>query len=132
MIGAEVGEFLLDRGNEVIIVEMLATIASDMEPTNRRGLLDALQKYGDKVELLTDHKLAGVRHDGVSVVKGESGEKTTIQAETIVLALGSQPVRKVADVLKERGIAFYAIGDCKNPNNIRQAVYDGSLAGRQI
>lgn len=132
MIGAEVGEFLLDRGNEVIIVEMLATIASDMEPTNRRGLLDALQKYGDKVELLTDHKVAGVRHDGVSVVKGESGEKTTIQAETIVLALGSQPVRKVADVLKERGIAFYAIGDCKNPNNIRQAVYDGSLAGRQI
>ena len=132
MVGTEVGEFLLERGNEVTIVEMLPVIASDMEPTNRRGLLEALQAYGDKVKLLTDHKVAGITTDGLNVLRGETGEETTIQADTIVLALGSKPVHKLADALEERGIPFYSIGDCQNPKNIRKAIYEGSLAGRQI
>jgi 2,4-dienoyl-CoA reductase-like NADH-dependent reductase (Old Yellow Enzyme family)/thioredoxin reductase len=132
LVGTEVGEFLLERGNEVTIVEMLPVIASDMEPTNRRGLLDALQIYGDKVKLLPDHKVAGITTDGLKVFRGETGEETTIQADTIVLALGSKPVHKLADALKERGIPFYSIGDCQNPKNIRQAIYEGALIGRQL
>ena len=33
-------------GNEVTIVEMLSLLASDMEPMNRKGLLDALMEKG--------------------------------------------------------------------------------------
>jgi len=103
-----------------------------MEPTNRRGLLDALQEYGDKVKLLTNHKIVKRTSDGLEAVKGESGEKVTINADAIVLALGSAPVNKLAESLKRENIEFYCIGDCKDPKNIRQAIYEGSLVGRQI
>jgi len=132
MVGAETAEFLLEKGNQVTVVEMLDLIASDMEPTNRRGLLDALQEYGDKVKLLTNHKIVKITSDGLEAVKGESGEKVTINADAIVLALGSAPVNKLAESLKRENIEFYCIGDCKDPKNIRQAIYEGSLVGRQI
>ena len=48
------------------------------------------------------------------------------------MALGSEPVRDLAEAMKKRGVVFYTIGDCEKPQNIRQATYAGSLIGRQI
>jgi 2,4-dienoyl-CoA reductase-like NADH-dependent reductase (Old Yellow Enzyme family)/thioredoxin reductase len=132
MIGCETAEFVAEKGNEVSVIKMRpgSLIAEDMEPTNRRGLLDSLQEY--KVQLLTDYKVEGITSNGVKVVKRESGKELTIKAETIVLALGSQPVRDLAEAMEKRDVEFYPIGDCKKPRNIRQAIYEGSLIGRQI
>jgi 2,4-dienoyl-CoA reductase-like NADH-dependent reductase (Old Yellow Enzyme family)/thioredoxin reductase len=132
MLGCEVAEFMADQGNIVSVIKMRpgAAMAEDCEPTNRRGLLDSLQEC--RVNLLSGFKVEGLTGDGVKVVQRDSGEERTLEAETIVLALGATPERSLVDDLKKEEIEFYPIGDCRGPNNIRQAIYDGALVGRQI
>jgi NADPH-dependent 2,4-dienoyl-CoA reductase/sulfur reductase-like enzyme len=132
MLGCEVAEFMADQGNIVSVIKMRpgAAMAEDCEPTNRRGLLDSLQEC--RVSLLSGFKVEGLTDDGVKVVQRDSGEERTLEAETIVLALGATPERSLVDDLKKEEIEFHPIGDCRQPNNIRQAIYDGALVGRQI
>ena len=132
MLGCEVAEFLADQGNLVSVIKMRpgAAMAEDCEPTNRRGLLDSLEEC--RVSLLSDFKVAGLTGDGVKIVGRDSGEERTLEAETIVVALGAAPERGLVDKLKKEEIEFHPIGDCRQPNNIRQAIYDGALVGRQL
>ncbi len=132
MIACETAEFLSEKRNEVSVIKMRPgpLMAEDMEPTNRRGLLDALQER--KVQMLTDFEVEGITNDGVKVVDRKSGKKQDIKADAVVSALGSKSVRDLAETAEQTGRKFYIIGDCNKPNNIKQAVYDGSLCGRQI
>jgi len=132
MLGCEVAEFMADQGNLVSVIKMRpgAEMAEDCEPTNRRGLLESLQEC--RVSLLSGFKVEGLTGDGVKVVQRDSGEERTLEAETIVLALGATPERSLVGDLKKEEIEFHAIGDCRQPNNIRQAIYEGALVGRQL
>jgi pyruvate/2-oxoglutarate dehydrogenase complex dihydrolipoamide dehydrogenase (E3) component len=141
MLGCEVAEFMADQGNLVSVIKMRpgGVMAEDCEPTNRRGLLDSLQEC--RVNLLSDLKVQGLDEDGVKVAERETGaERTleaetmerTLEAETIVLALGASPESSLVDDLKKEEIEYYTIGDCRQPKNIRQAIYEGALVGRQL
>jgi len=132
MLGCEVAEFLADQGNLVSVIKMRsgAAMAEDCEPTNRRGLLDSLEEC--RVSLLSGFKVAGLTADGVKIVGRDSGEERTLEAETIVVALGAAPERGLVDKLKKEEIEFHPIGDCRRPHNIRQAIYEGALVGRQL
>ena len=76
--------------------------------------------------------MLGLVNEGVKVVERDSGEERTLDAETIVLALGATPERSLVEVLKKAEVEFHAIGDCQQPRNIRQAIYEGALVGRQL
>ena len=130
MIGAEVGEFLLDRGNKVIIVEMLPAIASDMDPLNRQGLMEALE--GREIAFLTNREIQEVTDKGVLVTDKKSGEKHLVEGDTVVLALGSKSVSYLSDSLKDNVPELYTVGDCNEPRRLEQAVYEGSLVARRI
>ena len=132
MIACETAELLSEKKNDVSVIKMRPgpLMAEDMEPTNRRGLLDSLEDR--KVKMLTDYEIDTITKDGVNVVARKSGEKKAVPANTIVLALGSQPVRDLVEVAGNNGREFYVIGDCNKPNNIKQAIYDGALCGRQL
>jgi len=130
MIGAEVGEFLLDRGNRVIIVEMLPEIAGDMEPLNRQGLMEALE--GREIVFLTNMEIQEITGRGVFVAHKKRGEKQLIEGDTVVLALGSKSVSYLSDCLKDSVSELYTVGDCNEPRRMEQAVYEGSLWARRI
>jgi 2,4-dienoyl-CoA reductase-like NADH-dependent reductase (Old Yellow Enzyme family)/thioredoxin reductase len=132
MLGCEVAEFMADQGNLVSVIKMRpgAAMAEDCEPTNRRGLLDSLEEC--RVNLLSGFKVEGLTGDGIKVVQRDTGEERTLEAETIVLALGATPERRLFDDLKKEEVEFHPIGDCRQPNNIRQAIYEGALVGRQL
>ena len=132
MLGCEVAEFMADQGNLVSVIKMRpgAAMAEDCEPTNRRGLLDSLQEC--RVNLLSGFRVEGLTGAGVKVVQRDTGEERTLEAETIVLALGATPERRLFDELKKEEVEFHPIGDCRQPNNIRQAIYEGALLGRQL
>ena len=132
MLGCEAAEFMADQGNIVSVIKMRpgAAMAEDCEPTNRRGLLDSLQEC--RVNLLSGFKVEGLTGAGVKVVQRDSGEERTLEAEIIVLALGAKAERRLFDDLKKANVEFHPIGDCRQPNNIRQAIYEGALIGRQL
>jgi len=114
----------------VIKIRPGSYMAEDGEPTNRRALLDSLQ--ANEVQQITDHKLEKITSDGVEIVSRESGQSLGIEADVIVLALGSKPERGLAETLENEGIEFKMIGDCSKPKNIKQAVYEGFHTGYEI
>ena len=58
IVGAETTDYLAELGKEVTIVDQLHDIAIDIEPLNRKGLMDALkERY---VILLTGHRACEV------------------------------------------------------------------------
>jgi len=132
MMACETAELIAARDNDVTVIKMRpgSYMAEDCEPTNRRGIMDFLQKHN--VTEVTDHKLKKITGNGVDLIDKKSGKAVSVEAEVIVLALGSKPERTLADVLKAEGMEFRIIGDCNRPKNIKQAIYDGSLIGRQI
>jgi len=130
MIGCETAELLAEQGNEVTVVEMLPLVGADMDPLNRRGLLDQLNEY--KVQLLTGLEVVEIDDQGAIVVDKKTGERRTIAADLMVLALGTRSVRNLAEALEGNNIPVYTIGDSQEPRKIMEAVYEGSLVGRQI
>ena len=132
MLACETAELMASQGNDVSVVKMRpgSYMAEDCEPTNRRGIMEFMQEH--KVREITDHSFEKITNMGLDLINKKSGESVSIEADVIVLALGSAPVRGLADVLEEKDIPFTMIGDCTSPNNIKQAVYQGSLIGRQL
>lgn len=130
MVGCETAEFLKERGKDVTVVEMLNDVALDMEPLNRRGLLDALKEDGTKV--WTNMEVKEIKEKGVIVANKLNGKEETIPADAIIIALGSQPVSGLAGSLEDEVSEFHLIGDCKEPRRLLEAIYEGSLVGRQI
>jgi pyruvate/2-oxoglutarate dehydrogenase complex dihydrolipoamide dehydrogenase (E3) component len=132
MMGCEVAELISEQGNIVSVIKMRpeGEMAEDCEPTNRRGLLDSLSEC--RVNFLIGYKVDGLSEKGVQLIQRSTGEERIVEAETIILALGAAPEQHLAKEMKKQGTHFYPIGDCRQPNNIRQAIYDGALIGRQL
>jgi 2,4-dienoyl-CoA reductase-like NADH-dependent reductase (Old Yellow Enzyme family)/thioredoxin reductase len=132
MLACETAELLASHGNKVSIIKMRpgSYMAEDCEPTNRRGIMEFLKEH--KVREITDHKFGKITKDGVELTGNENGNTFSVEAEVIVVALGSASVTDLAEVLEEKGIAFHMIGDSYQPKNIKQAIYQGALVGRQL
>ncbi len=130
MIGTEVGEFLLDRGNKVTIVEMLPIMAADMEALNRLGLMEALE--GRDITMLTNREVKEITEKGVMVRDKQRGVEQLIEGDIVVLALGSKSVSSLAEKLDGKVDELYTVGDCNEPRRLEQAVYEGSLVARRI
>ena len=130
MIGSEVADYLLETDNKVIIIEQLPTIAADMEPTNRFEMLELLGEKG--VVMLTKRKVLGITEKGIKVVNLDSGQEDLVEADRVVIAVGTTPVDTLTTALEGRVPKLYSVGDCSRPRVIMEAVYEGSLVGRQI
>ena len=56
----------------------------------------------------------------------------TIKADTVVLALGLEPNDELYQALRDKVAYLYALGDCRVPQNIMGAVWDGYEVGRAV
>lgn len=130
MVGCEVAEFLAEKGNQVSIVEMLPTLASDMEPLNRAGLMERLAEL--KLPTFTEKEVMEIITSGAVLLDRKTGKKEAIAADTFVVAMGAKSVRGLADDLEGKVANLHVIGDAMEPRLIIEAVYEGSLAGRQV
>jgi 2-enoate reductase len=89
---------------------------------NQFMLLDLLRDK--KVEFMTNTSLEGVTDEGVNVIDRNFTRKT-ILCDTVALALGLNPERRLYESLRGESTELYLIGDCKEPHNIMQAIWDG-------
>jgi thioredoxin reductase len=84
------------------------------------------------VEVMTGLRVVGITEDGVALEDVRNGKKRSIDADRIVLALGSSPVQNLAKALEEKSFEYYVIGDSQEPRDILSAVADGFLMGNKI
>jgi 2,4-dienoyl-CoA reductase (NADPH2) len=128
--GCQTAEFLVKRGRKVTIVDTAEEIGGGLLDTYiRPHLLDWLDQKG--VAMLPGVKYEEITDKGLTITTKE-GKRQTLEADTIVTAL---PLLPNTELLKEvDGLVpeVHAIGDCREPHLIVDAIADGSRIARAI
>jgi 2-enoate reductase len=135
--GMETAEYLAGRGIRCMVVKRRPEIGGKLDPLARALLLRRLESLG--VEVRT----------GVEVVRFETDEQgqTTViarpwphqegvpelrfPAETVIIGMGLRADHALADALSDRP-DVYTIGDCVEPREAVDAVYEGFEVGRTV
>jgi len=129
-VGCETALYLAEQGKKVTIVEMLEELATDMEPISRYDLLtEVLPKAG--VESVTKRVIAEISDKGVLILD-PLGRKSLVEAENVVIALGSKSVNALEDSVKDMVSEVHVIGDGKEPRQIINATFEGASVARVI
>ena len=131
MVGCETAEFLSQCAKQVtkvIILEMLGSIATDMSSTYRPFFLARLTKIGIGME--TNTRVEEITSKGVKV--SQKGVDRFIEGDTVVLAIGFQPDKRLAEELKDKVTSLYLIGDCNKPRKIKESIEEGFHLGASI
>jgi NADPH-dependent 2,4-dienoyl-CoA reductase/sulfur reductase-like enzyme len=127
-LGAETAEYLAVKGKQVSIIEMLDTIALDIERTSWLLLMFSLNDL--KVKVFTKATAREITKQGVKIEY--RGKNEFINADTVVLALGALPNRELADQLKYLNIEMYTVGDCDRVRKLPEAVEEGFKTALKI
>jgi 2,4-dienoyl-CoA reductase-like NADH-dependent reductase (Old Yellow Enzyme family)/thioredoxin reductase len=128
--GCETAEFLTEQNNKVIIVEASPMLAPEMEPLNRKGLMDSLLEKGACI--MTRSRVKGIFEGKVVIVDCKEGKGEQKEVDWVVLALAGRSNETFKASLAERFKEVYTIGDCEEPMGLMRAVYEGSLVARKI
>jgi len=121
MVGCETAEYLASKGKKVTIIEILPAIARDLGVTNRRAVRTRL--VADGVEALTSTEAKAITDAGVTVE--EVGQTRTVNADSVVLAVGFKPNTGLWEALKDKVPGLHLIGDAARPNRILEAIRAG-------
>jgi len=128
LVGCETAHFLAEKGKDVTIIEMLEKVGADIGPTMRWVLLEILNE--EKTRILTQAKCEEIKENGIMISR--NGESEFLEADTIVIAVGYQPDRKLYDAIKGKISNILIIGDCKEARKAFDAIHEGSGIAYQI
>ena len=130
IVGTEVGLFLAEQGKEVVFVEMLDTFMNNI--TFDEKLVYEQRFRNLKTSVHTGKRLERVTGQGI-IVMDRYGARTTLTADTLVLAAGFTPNRElIEDLKKESNIQVFEVGDCVRPRKIFDAIHEGHLAAKLL
>jgi 2,4-dienoyl-CoA reductase-like NADH-dependent reductase (Old Yellow Enzyme family)/thioredoxin reductase len=130
MIGVETAEYLLEFDNKVTIIEQLPSLAEGMEPNHKKQLLDLFDEKG--VVVLTGRKAVEMTHKQLKLLNIDKGMNETLDVDRIVVAVGTKPSNELLTELEGIIADLYVVGDCNKVGFIMEAIYEGSLVGRQV
>lgn len=123
MQGAEVAEFLVKRGRQVVMTDTSEQLGLGMLEINRTRLLNWLTEKG--VSLLAGVIYEKITNEGVTLTTKE-GRRMTIQADTVMVVSVPVADHSLYRELKTLVPEVYEIGDCHNPGMIVDAVEAGA------
>jgi hypothetical protein len=66
------------------------------------------------------------------LAEGPGGAEVLVGGDTMVVALGMQPNRGLADSLREKWDVLHIVGDCVEPAKVGEAVRAGFMAGWHV
>ncbi|MHB8104166.1 MAG: FAD-dependent oxidoreductase, partial [Dehalococcoidales bacterium] len=128
--GCELGEFLTKRGRQVTIVEKSEKLGQGMVDVIQAYLFNWFKKKG--VTLIAGVKeYVEITDNGLTIIN-KDGVRETIAADTILPALPLTPNLELYESLKDKAPEVYAIGDCKEPLLIADAISKGMETARLI
>jgi len=128
-IGCELADFLVEKGQEVVILEILPELAMDAFPWIRKVLLERLQKKG--IQAYTGVKEERIVEKGVEIVDS-SGQRVLIETDKVILSVGSLPNSSLSRSFEGTAVEFYEAGDCKEPRKILEAIHEGYTIAKKL
>jgi pyruvate/2-oxoglutarate dehydrogenase complex dihydrolipoamide dehydrogenase (E3) component len=127
--GLELALHLSEYGCAVTVIEMLPEVGSGLEAMTKKIILKHLKNKN--VTLMTETRLHLVEDHGIVVVNKDNQQKQ-IETEKVVIAIGTRPDTRLYDKIKSLGYEIHQIGDCLEPRNAKDAIYESAVLGRKI
>ena len=127
IVGCETALHLSQNGKNLTIVARSDRLARDVNVVNRAHLLKLLTN----TRILVNTKVLETTNKGI-IVLDKNGKRDTIEADTVVLAVGFKPDRALLESLKDTVPEIYAIGDCVEPRKVINAIWDGFRSARLV
>ena len=135
--GLETAEYLAQKGVSCIVVKRKPEVGAKLDPLAQAVLLKRLEKLG--VEVRTGAEVVRFETDteGRTIVVArpyphqEAAAEMRFPAETVIIALGLRADRALAGAL-EGYAEVHLIGDCVEPREALDAVYEGFEVGRTL
>lgn len=123
MTGCETAELLAAKGNEVLLIEITATIGTNASPSLRADLLKYLKKTS--IECMANHQLMEIRPNSIVVEQTVTRERKEIEIDHVVMAMETKSYNPLEEPLKEHMDNVFVIGDADKPDVIAKAIRDG-------
>lgn len=117
---------LTNKGRKkVTIVEMLPMLGQDIGLSTRWTIMQELRRLG--VEMFKNAPVKGILLDGVVFERDNKEEK--VDADSVVIAVGSRSEDDLYEKLKDKGRDVCLIGDAKEPRKVLEAIHEGFEVG---
>jgi pyruvate/2-oxoglutarate dehydrogenase complex dihydrolipoamide dehydrogenase (E3) component len=131
LTGCETALYLAQKGKKVTVIDMITEleIAQDGSSLGKISLMGLLEQHG--VEFKTEVKLERITENGIKIMD-RGWNRFNIDADTIVLSLGSKA--RVDTIAALDGLVrdVYVIGDCAKPRDLKAAIHDGFNVAAEI
>jgi len=129
MVGCETALYLAQQGKKVTIIEILDKVMSDMLWINAMDLQELLDDANVKIE--TSCNVQEIIDEGL-IMTDRQDKKRTLEADTIILAVGLKPNRELVETLQGKLPELYVIGDCVESRRVINAIWEGFRTARLI
>jgi hypothetical protein len=80
---------------------------------------------------MTETHLVRVEDNGAVVANADNPEQF-INAEKVVIAIGTRADNRLYKKIKSLGYQIHQIGDCLEPRSAKAAIYESAVLGRSI
>lgn len=131
LVGAETADFLSGQQKQVAVIEMMAEIMRDGEPTSKAMLLKRLAANG--VEIYTSTKVTAIEEH--ALLGERQGQTLRLDhLDTVIIAIGVRANQKLEQALQNVGYdgQILAVGDAKKAKNGYLAMQEGFAAGLSV
>ncbi len=118
---AVIHELLKKSARDVTIVEMGKDVGRDIGLSTRWGVKKHIKQLG--IQCLTERKVIAVTKSGVCL-QNAADEMETLQADTVVLAIGSRSRTELSKALEGLSAEIFSIGDAVSPGKISSCISD--------
>ncbi|MGD9817306.1 MAG: FAD-dependent oxidoreductase [Desulfomonilaceae bacterium] len=119
-------ELALKGIKNVTVIEMARRMGQDIGPSTRWVIMKELDLRG--IKLVTQAKMKEITENCVVYTDAE-GNDVSIEADSVVLAMGSRSENLLAKLLEDSGVEIAVIGDAKKCGRIGNAIDDGFALG---
>ena len=123
MQGCQLAEFLVKRGRNVTIVDSGKALGDGLNSEKKMRILWWLRKK--EVPIMLEVKYGEITDKGLTIISKE-GKRQIIEADSIVPALPFMSNNELFESLQGKVPEIYSVGDCKEPQLIREAIADGA------
>jgi NADPH-dependent 2,4-dienoyl-CoA reductase/sulfur reductase-like enzyme len=127
-VGMETADFLIARGIEVALVEMLPSFPVGKHTAHGYWLHKRIKQAGGRIIL----GATVTRIEEGAVVYRQGDEEKTLSAALVVTAMGAKPDNALEGALQKLVIPYRIAGDAKSPRRLLEAIHEGDRAGREI
>ena len=123
LVGIETALYLAKEkagsGEGITVIELLPDIAADVVSVNKLEIKRLIKE--EHIKTITSAKVTSISGNGLEYIDEDERTKT-VEADTIILAVGFVAKSGLAAELKEAAPAVYVIGDSNKPGRIIDAI----------